>query len=58
LEWISASEGEKVKSVMNDMAEKLRNMGPLGVPKRFQEWDKEMDLMEKELISEEVTSNV
>jgi F420-non-reducing hydrogenase iron-sulfur subunit len=42
LEWISASEGEKVKTVVNDMVEKVRALGPLGMPKRFEEWDKEM----------------
>jgi len=29
LEWISASEGERVKAVMNDMVEKVRALGPL-----------------------------
>lgn len=29
LEWISASEGDKVRAVMNDMVEKLRVLGPL-----------------------------
>jgi F420-non-reducing hydrogenase iron-sulfur subunit len=29
LEWISASEGDKVRAVMNDMVEKLRALGPL-----------------------------
>jgi len=29
LEWISASEGEMVKAVMNDMVEKVRALGPL-----------------------------
>jgi len=28
LEWISASEGEKVKVVINDMVEKVRPLGP------------------------------
>jgi F420-non-reducing hydrogenase iron-sulfur subunit len=28
LEWISAAEGERVKSVVNDMVEKLRVLGP------------------------------
>ena len=34
LEWISASEGEKVRTVINDMVEKVRALGPLraGVP--------------------------
>jgi F420-non-reducing hydrogenase iron-sulfur subunit len=31
LEWISASEGEKVKSVINDMVEKVRALGPFTV---------------------------
>ena len=30
LEWISASEGERVRTVMNDMVEKVRALGPLG----------------------------
>ena len=29
LEWISAAEGEKVRAVVNDMAEKVRALGPL-----------------------------
>ena len=29
LEWISASEGDKVRAVMNDMVEKVRTLGPL-----------------------------
>jgi F420-non-reducing hydrogenase iron-sulfur subunit len=29
LEWISAAEGDKVRSVVNDMTEKLRVLGPL-----------------------------
>ena len=31
LEWISASEADKLKDVMNDMVEKLRVLGPLRV---------------------------
>jgi F420-non-reducing hydrogenase iron-sulfur subunit len=42
LEWISASEGEKVKLVINDMVDKVRALGPLGLPERFQEWDQEL----------------
>ena len=30
LEWISASEGDRVRTVINDMVEKLRALGPLG----------------------------
>jgi len=29
LEWISASEGDRVQRVMNEMAEQLRRLGPL-----------------------------
>ncbi len=55
LEWISASEGDKVKAVVNDMVEKLRELGPLGVPKRFQEWDQEIAHLEEEVKKEELT---
>jgi F420-non-reducing hydrogenase iron-sulfur subunit len=47
LEWISASEGEKVKTVINDMVAKIRALGPLGLPDHFKEWDKEMESMEE-----------
>jgi len=30
LEWISASEGERLKAVVNDMVEKVRALGPFG----------------------------
>jgi F420-non-reducing hydrogenase iron-sulfur subunit len=46
LEWISASEGDKVRTVVNDMVEKVRALGPLGLPQRFEEWDKEMTVLE------------
>lgn len=32
LEWISASEGERVRQVMNEMVEKVKALGPLGLP--------------------------
>ncbi|MCD6375785.1 MAG: hydrogenase iron-sulfur subunit [Caldisericaceae bacterium] len=31
LEWISASEGDKVKQVINDMTETIRRLGPLNI---------------------------
>jgi F420-non-reducing hydrogenase iron-sulfur subunit len=31
LEWISAAEGEKVKSVINEMVGKVKSLGPLGM---------------------------
>jgi F420-non-reducing hydrogenase iron-sulfur subunit len=33
LEWISAAEGERVKTVINDMVEKLKLLGPLRRPR-------------------------
>jgi len=42
LEWISASEGERVKTVINSMVEQVRALGPLNLPKRQQGWDLEM----------------
>jgi len=33
LEWISASEGDRVQSVMNEMAETIRKLGPLQMEK-------------------------
>nr|HMQ78720.1 hydrogenase iron-sulfur subunit [Ignavibacteria bacterium] len=43
LEWISASEGEKVKTVINDMVEKLKILGPLSIPKQISILDKELE---------------
>ena len=43
LEWISAAEGEKVKRVVNEMVETISKLGPLGMPQKFEEWDKEMN---------------
>ena len=42
LEWISAAEGEKVKTVVNDMVAKLTALGPLDLPGKFADWDREM----------------
>jgi F420-non-reducing hydrogenase iron-sulfur subunit len=46
LEWISAAEGEKVKTVVNDMVAKLTALGPLQMPKKFEDWDAEMEKLE------------
>ena len=46
LEWISASEGDKVKTTINDMVARVRALGPLDYPERFADWDKEMDDLE------------
>ena len=42
LEWISASEGERVKTVINSMVEQIRALGPLNLPQRRENWDREM----------------
>jgi F420-non-reducing hydrogenase iron-sulfur subunit len=46
LEWISASEGERVKTVVNEMVEQIRSLGPLRLPQRFEDWDREMTALE------------
>lgn len=51
LEWISAAEGDKVKTVINDMTEQIRALGMLGLPRRFEEWDEEMHRLETEIQS-------
>jgi len=53
LEWISASEGDKVKHVVNDMVEKLRALGPLNMPGKHKDWDKEMEELEEQLQAQE-----
>jgi len=53
LEWISAAEGEKVKRIVNEMVEKLRQLGPLGLPAKFADWDKEMTELEHEIKAQE-----
>ncbi|MBL0175843.1 MAG: hydrogenase iron-sulfur subunit [Ignavibacteria bacterium] len=49
LEWISAAEGEKVKTVVNDMVATLQKLGPLAFPERAAAWDLEMDEFERAL---------
>ena len=49
LEWISAAEGEKVKTVINQMVEQVTALGALGMPGKFVEWDREMDTLEHNL---------
>lgn len=57
LEWISASEGEKVRTVVNDMVGKVRSLGPLGMPERFERWDREIAELEEKInrTSREIT---
>ena len=42
LEWISASEGEKVRTVVNDMVQTITSLGPLNLPSQVRAWDKEL----------------
>jgi F420-non-reducing hydrogenase iron-sulfur subunit len=42
LEWISASEGEKLARVVNEMTEAVRRLGPLNLPERMRTWDTEV----------------
>jgi F420-non-reducing hydrogenase iron-sulfur subunit len=53
LEWIAASEGEKLKNVVNEMVEDVRALGPLDLPGRFEEWDSEMNELEQKVASAE-----
>jgi len=46
LEWISASEGDRVKAVINEMVDQLKKLGPLDMPGKFADWDKEMENLE------------
>ncbi len=47
LEWISASEGDRVKWAVNDIVEKVRALGPLDLPGKHAAWDKEMADLEQ-----------
>jgi F420-non-reducing hydrogenase iron-sulfur subunit len=58
LEWISAAEGEKVKRVINEMVEQVRKLGPLGLPSKFEDWDKEMAELETEAQAAETPAEV
>ncbi len=49
MEWISASEGERVKVVINEMVEQVKALGPLNLPERFADWDREMTALEAEI---------
>ncbi|MGO8677321.1 MAG: hydrogenase iron-sulfur subunit [Limisphaerales bacterium] len=49
LEWISAAEGEKVKRVVNEMVDQLQKLGPLGLLRKQQDWDKELAQLEEKI---------
>ena len=46
LEWISAAEGDKVKTVINEMTAQIKALGPLGIPGKFEDWDREISHLE------------
>ena len=61
LEWISGAEGDKVRSVINDMTEKVRALGPLDMPGKFKKWDKEIEELEAHVnggVKKEETAHV
>jgi F420-non-reducing hydrogenase iron-sulfur subunit len=53
LEWISAAEGDKVKTVINQMTEQIKALGPLDMPQKFIDWDKEVIALARELRAQE-----
>jgi F420-non-reducing hydrogenase iron-sulfur subunit len=46
LEWISASEGDKVRSSINSLVETLGELGPLDLPGEHRDWDREIAELE------------
>lgn len=42
LEWISASEGDKLQKVVKEMVDQVKALGPLNLPKRLKEDDEEL----------------
>ncbi len=57
LEWISAAEGERVKTVINEMTAQLTELGPLGVPQKFAEWDQEVRALAREVKAAEAAAS-
>ncbi len=56
LEWISAAEGDKVKRVVNEMVETIQQLGPLGLPQKFEAWDKEMEHFARSVAAREAAA--
>jgi F420-non-reducing hydrogenase iron-sulfur subunit len=44
LEWISASEGDKLQKIITEMTEEIRSLGPLNLPAKIKTEDKELHL--------------
>lgn len=53
LEWISASEGEKVKTVINEMVEQVKALGPLAIPQQLKNINEELKHIPGEELREE-----
>ncbi|HMT10059.1 MAG TPA: hydrogenase iron-sulfur subunit [Ignavibacteria bacterium] len=53
LEWISASEGEKVKTVINEMVEQLKPLGPLAIPQSLDKINEELKEIPEEQTGKE-----
>jgi F420-non-reducing hydrogenase iron-sulfur subunit len=47
LEWISAAEGDKVRTVINEMVGQIKELGPLGLPGKVAGWDGEMEIVQQ-----------
>lgn len=56
LEWISAAEGEKVQRVVNEMSQQLKALPPLGLPQKFETWDREVEHLAQEIAAKEAAS--
>lgn len=53
LEWISASEGTKVKQVIDEMTAQIRALGPLNLGGRHDRWDRELAELAQSQMDEE-----
>jgi len=58
LEWISAAEGERVKTVINEMTAQLQALGPLGIPGKFADWDREISELARHVNQQELAGAV
>jgi F420-non-reducing hydrogenase iron-sulfur subunit len=57
LEWISAAEGERVRTVMNEMTAQLTALGPLGVPEKFAQWDQEVGALARQIEAQQANAD-
>ena len=52
LEWISAAEGERVKTVINEMTAQIKALGPLGMPQAQAARDQEISELARHVPAE------